>query len=511
MLTVRVTSFNSLRPSILSHFRASIYRAFCPNHSGFNDPLLTPLTVMINLVCPTLDLFVYHFQEGWVRDATHPQCSIAHSLEQFTKTLADYGGDRSSQSIPKPLDLIQVTDLDQSLVKFEGKLNKEHPIHGSFRHVTLDENYGFAWNVSVEGKFTGPELVDCLDILFTLMPNAANLPGKLGQTLMVSGWVENPEKDEREILANDIYKTLIHAGWQYQEKGQFLGGAVFEFWRSSPQRWEKMETASHVVLILYPNQKAMETGAEFYEDWKALFCYRNKILGAYGESRELKEQMVQEFNEISASIKGLYHLDFSELRFALYHNSVALSNFIKNINSIEVRQHEIDLNLHQYEKSVQSISKKAGNVFQVSNDFKFLQEFSAIVKAKYQKQIEQDYASLRPYLNILEHLQGTIASIVEISQAQSDRDFQTFACLAGTGIGTAVVVATSSPAWINPLKESPTIAATLDRLQVPEPWTNFSLTLSLSAIAGFLGCLVASVCIAWFCPKRLATKGSHLP
>ncbi|MCT7968362.1 hypothetical protein NG799_18805 [Laspinema sp. D1] len=465
---------------------------------------------MINLVCPTLALFVYHLQEGGVRDANHPQCGSANSLEQLTQTLAGYyGGDRSSQSVPKPLDFLEVTPLDQSRVKFEGKFNHQHPIQGSFRHFTLDENYGLAWNASVQGKFTGDELVQCLDVLLTLIPKVGHLPGHLGQTLIVSGWVENPEKDDREILANNIYKSLINEGWQYQEKGQFLGGSVFEFWRSSPQRWEKMEAESHLVLILYPNPKAMETGAEFYEDWKALFCYRNKILGAYGESRELKEKMVEEFNEISASIKGLYDLEFAELKLSLYHNSVALSNFVKNINRIEVRQHEIDLNLHQYEKSVQSIANKAGNVFQVSNDFKFLQEFSAIVRAKYQKQIEQDYASLRPYLNILEHLRGTITSIVEISQAQSDRDFHTFACLVGTGIGTAAVVASSSPAWVTPLKESPTIATTLNHLKVPQPWTNFSLALSLSAIAGLLGCLVASVCIPWFCPKRLTIKADR--
>lgn len=465
---------------------------------------------MINLVCPTLDLFVYHFQEEWVNDATYPPCCSVNPLEKFTQTLEGYRGDRTRPSVLNPLDFLEVTPVDQSLVKFEGKLNPEHLIRGSFRHFTLDENYGFAWTASVQGKFTGDELVQCLDVLLTLMPTIGHLPGQFGQTLMVSGWVDNPGKDDREILANTIYKSLINEGWQYQEKGQFLGGSVFEFWRSSPQRWEKMAAGSHLVLILYANQKAMETGAEFHEEWKALFCYRNKILGAYGESRDLKEQMVQDFNKISASIKGLYHLELPELKLALYHNSVALSDFIKNINQIEVRQHEIELNLHHYEKSVQSIAKKAGNVFQVSNDFKFLQEFSAIVKAKYQKQIEQDYASLRPYLNILEHLRETITSIVDISQVQSDRNFQTFACLAGTGIGTAAVVASSSPAWVISLQESPTIATTLDQLQIPEPWTDFSLALSLSAIAGLLGCLIASLCIPWVCPKRLTLKGDRL-
>ncbi|MCT7993869.1 hypothetical protein [Laspinema olomoucense] len=453
---------------------------------------------MINLVCPTLDLFIYHLPEGWVRDANYLQCLSANIVEHYS------GYD------PKYLDFLEVTHLDKSAVEFEGKLKTENRINGSLRQFALDENYGLALNISVNGKFIGQEVVQCLDGMLTLIPELGQHPSKLGQTWMVSGWVENPEKDDREILANDVYKTLINEGWQYQEKGQFLGGTVFEFWRSSPQRWEKMEAESHLVLILYPNQKAMETGAEFHQDWKALFCYRNKILWAYGQSRELKEQMVEEFNGMSASIKGLYNLELYELKLALRNNSLALSNFVNNINRIEVRQHEIDLNLHQYEKSVQSIAKKAGNVFQVSNDFKFLQEFSAIVKAKYQKQLEQDYASLRPYLNILEHLRGTIASIVEISQAQSDRDFQTFACLVGTGIGTAAVVASSSPSWMIPLKQSPLIAATLDQLQVPEPWTNFSLALSLSAIAGLLGCLVASVCIAWFCPKRLSNKSDRL-
>ncbi|MCT7980728.1 hypothetical protein [Laspinema olomoucense] len=453
---------------------------------------------MINLVCPTLDLFIYHLQEGGVGAATYPQDFRANIVEQ------------GSGTDPKAIKFLEVTHFDKSAVEFEGQLKTDNRIKGSVGRFALDENYGLALNISVDGKFNGQEVVQCLEVMLTLIPEQGHLPGKLGQTWMVSGWVENPEKDDREILANDVYQTLIEEGWQYQEKGQFLGGTVFEFWRSSPQRWEKMEAASHLILILYPNQKAMETGADFHQDWKGLFCYRNKILWAYGQSRELKEQMVEEFNEMSASIKGLYNLDLCELKLALQNNSLALSNFVNNINSIEVRQHEIDLNLHQYEKSVQSIAKKAGNVFQVSNDFKFLQEFSAIVKAKYQKQLEQDYASLRPYLNILEHLRGTIASIVEISQAQSDRDFQTFACLVGTGIGTAGVVASSSPSWVIPLKQSALIAATVDHLQVPEPWTNFSLALSLSAIAGLLGCLLASVCITWFCPKRLSNKSDRL-
>ncbi len=465
---------------------------------------------MIHLVCPTLDLFVYYLQEKGGKDITHPEYSGLNLSEQFAQTLPVHLGDRSLCQ-PHPINHLEVTTPDKSVVEFEGKLESQNRIKGSYRQFTLDENHGLAVNISVDGKFIAEELVNCLDAMLTLIPELDNLPGKLGQTWMVSGWVENSQKDDREILADEVYKILIPEGWQYQEKGQFLGGIVFEFWRASPQRWEKMATHSHLVLILYPNQKTMGTGAAFNEDWKELFCYRHKIIWAYTQSRELKRQMMEEFNQISDSLKNLYSWEFAELKLALQNNAVVLSNFVKNINKIEGKQQQIDLNLHQYENSAQSIAKKAGQVFQVCNDFKFIQEFSAIVKAKYQKQIEQDYASLRPHLNVLENLRGTIASIVEISQAQSDRDFQIFACLVGTGIGSAALVASSSPSWMIPLKQSPAIAQTLEGLQVPEPWANFSVAVSLSAIAGLMGCLVASVCIAWFCPKRLSAKSSRFP
>lgn len=456
---------------------------------------------MINLVNPTLELFVYNMKKGGILD---PQKDF-----NFYKYLVEYLPQQLPESLTKNpvtedreyVQFLDVKNFEAGRFKFAGQF-EEYSVEGAYHRFSLDDNYGLVFRISIDGKFNFNELARCLDKIRELAPTNLFLSGKLGQTWMLSGWVENGIKEDMETWASQAYKALVKQGWQYKETGQFLGGTVCELWRASSQRWEKVEADSHAVMILYPNQKAMTTASDFYEYWKSLFCYRNKIIWAYSQSRKLKERMLDEFNQMAPSIKNIYNLELGELKYALQSNAVALSEFVNNINYLEIQQNTIDVNLHHYEKSVELIQRQAEKVFQVSNDLKFLQEFRDIVKAKYQRQIEKDYASLRPCLDVLENLIETIRGIVEISQAESDRYFQTFVTVAGVGIGTAAIVSSSSSSWIAQVNQSTLVEAIARGLNIQESWTNFAIALSLSMTAGLLGCSLGFLFVRRFRLKR---------
>ena len=76
------------------------------------------------------------------------------------------------------------------------------------------------------------------------------------------------------------------------------------------------------------------------------------------------------------------------------------------------QQHTVEVNERNYEKQREKI---------FPND-KFLEKFSKIVKDKYQVQLQKDYLGLNPGLAILENLTATIRGMVEIKQAQRDRN-----------------------------------------------------------------------------------------
>jgi hypothetical protein len=458
---------------------------------------------MAKLINPTFNLFLYYLKDGvntlsGDRPQTYKsflQTAIQTSVKSLKPTVSQQELETDLKRFLKSVYLGELSSFE-----FSGYLGETYSVSGSYNYFPIDDSEGLLFKVAIQGKFEGAELADCLEKIHDIEPDDRAVAGKLGQTWTISGWVENASKEELERLAAQAYKNLLDRGWQYQETGQFLGGTVFEFWRSSPEIWENIEQSSHAIVVFYPNAKAVETAAEFSESWKSLFCHRNKILSAYAESRELKQKMLREFNRMSPSIEQIYNLELAELKAALKKNVAVLSDFVENIHSLERQQNAIEVSLHNYEKYANYIQGKAERGFQVSNDFKFLQGFGDMVKLKYQRQIEKDYASVRPCLDILENLIMTIRGIVEIEQAERDRAFQNFVGIAGFGFGTAIVVAASSPSWIDGFADATPIAPSASSLL---------LVLSLSVLGGGIGAAFGWMAISTFRPKRLPSGGDR--
>jgi hypothetical protein len=83
------------------------------------------------------------------------------------------------------------------------------------------------------------------------------------------------------------------------------------------------QTRYHVIIALYPDEASAKVASQFNFDWIRLLNYRSKIIWAYTQSRDLKQNIKDDFSTISDCVGELEsnsykNLDFKRLRRTLY-------------------------------------------------------------------------------------------------------------------------------------------------------------------------------------------------
>jgi len=296
---------------------------------------------------------------------------------------------------------------------------------------------------------------------------------------MISGWVSSSQEDELENLAQTLYKTLVGQEWDHQRIGQFMGATVFEVWRS-PQLSDKPIANSHTLIIFYTNDKQMEAAGKLYRYWLNLLCHRHKIWYAYTYSRQLKQELQNEFNQILPSFPTPGGYDLDKLKRDLNNNRHILFRYSQKLNLLANQQQTIITNFYNYQNYLNLIETQATK--RGTTKLTFLNAFSQTVEKHYQPQLEQDIASLTPSLGTLQGLTDTVRGIVEIEQAQRDRNFQNNIAIVGVGLGTASILA--SVPDLEMITELPPVNAYISHWQLSKPQANFVVSLNVSIFAG---------------------------
>lgn len=468
---------------------------------------------MSDLIYPTVDLFAYNLGEGLgdnQDDIKKRRDEFLAFLPHRIQTILAHGFDKeSTASNAEYIELLKIAGEKAAFHEFTTFLNN-YALKGYYYPVRLSETYGLLFDCSVDEKIQSQD-VSCLRYL---KQQADSIQADLGKTWIISGSLPTPTTDT-ETLAKNIYKALlaeeksknltdaayealITQEWQYRKTGNFLSASVFEIWQT-PHNWKSVEENCHILIFLYPNQQTMQAAAQFYDDWMRLLCYRNKIIWAYCETQKLKRQLQAGFKTISGTISTIQKkADLPYFQAILERNVEVFSNYVINLNYLEIQRKTIEVNLQNYQEYLNYIknyittnTSKFGNT-----ELKFLEDFSNVVQNKYQAQTKKDYESLSPGIAILENLLNTIRGIVEIEQAERDRrieiqntNFQNAVAVVGVGVGTASVIATA----VSPFVESITQLPSKDGNNRPLPanaWLNFGIAFIISiAIGSLLGWL----------------------
>ncbi|MEG4289449.1 hypothetical protein Q5692_18245 [Microcoleus sp. C2C3] len=398
---------------------------------------------MTLIIDPTLDLFLYHKRDA----GSDEQTEIANNQAYFTDNFPD--------NLKPNFDLETTADSTEYLVLLKQSQAPDiedggYKITASYYAVLLADTYGLFYTSSLTNDTT-PQDISCLPIM---KKQIIQKTGDIGRTWMISACLQNG--DCAETVAKNIYQTSFSGdGWKNKQQGKFLEGDIFEIYQNPPDGKSREE--SHVLIILFPTPTDKANLGKLTKVLMQLLCFRHKVFWAYQKTRESKQELQKVYQSIRNTINDfgkhfigneLTSEQLGKLEKILKTNLANFYDYGNQLNYLETYKQTIEVNLHNYKQALQNIGSKAAGLGE--SNLIFLDIFTDLVEQKYYKQIEKDYASLSPGLNMLENLINTIRGIVEIEQAQSnrrieirDRQFQSFVAVAGVGVATASLTATA--------------------------------------------------------------------
>ncbi|MEG4088037.1 hypothetical protein [Microcoleus sp. Pol12B4] len=432
---------------------------------------------MLKLVDPTLNLFSYTLKQGLgvgepetrkiyvkfldaLAEQLHQKLNVSFTPEQKQKFLA----------------LQEKIEAD---LPFTGNLNS-YLVKGRYRCCNVTDNYQLWFDGFVDGKYESTQVIKLIESLQYLIPEPPELEN-IGQTWMLSGWLESGTDLEGEELAKQVYKRLFAKDGVSQGSGEFLGGKVFEFCG------DKIEDNLQLLVILYPDEAAFRECSNFDISWLDLLCYRHKIIWAYDKSLLLKDRLVSNYNQI-VGMRNTSRLNLKKLREAMG----KLSEFAIDLNYLELQQSTVNVNLEKYEAKLAEIQAKA----RPTDDLKFLQDFCDRAKQHYPKQIQKDIDNFRPCLEILRSLTDTIRGTVEIRKAESDRTFQTIVGIVGVGLSTAGTVGSAAANFKTEIEANPTINTAINTfVPIFAPGSGLRVIMGFSILSGVAASLLTAIII----------------
>ena len=418
---------------------------------------------MTDLIYPTLDLFSYTLIKG-----------LGFTLDQIPVNYQQFW-DKVPQHLQQSISKLDTIKHSDTQISFHGEL-ENYQVDGTYKYWIIEDTKAFLFDHSA----TNPdvkELTNCLPKLKNLLPNLPLTELTLGQTWMISGLVNSSKDDELEQLAQKLYKDIFNQDGQPQRVGKLVRGTVFEVWNPT-----KLDENIHVLIMLYPDEQAMRDAGKLYQNWRDLLCYRHKIRYAYTYSRKLKEQLQADFNRVVPHWQNCSQSDLGELKLALDTNLQSLASYGMNLNLLAIQNPGLITNLGNYQNHLKRLEDKANKM--AATDLNFLNEFSELAERQYQKQIAQDLASFTPGLDVLKGITDTIRGIVEIEQAQRDRQFQEIVGVAGMGIAAASLVASVSGEVPSEMKQYPPINTLISPFHLTDAGATSLVALSLSIILG---------------------------
>lgn len=436
---------------------------------------------MVKLVDPTLNLFTYTLKQGLGVEESETRKTYRRFLDSLSKLL--HKKLNVSFTLEQKRKFRALNEVEAADLPFTGNLSN-HQVKGRYRRWNIDDNYQLLFDGYVDNKYETDKVITLIKSLQELTPKLPKLEN-IGQTWMLSGWLESGTDAEAEELVTQAYKCLFKKDGVPQEKGsgEFLGGKVTEF------GGDKIEDNLQLLVILYPDEAAFREYTDFYFDinWQDLLCFRHKIIWAYQKSLLLKERLVKNYNQI-VTMRNTSKWELPKLLEAMG----KLSDFTIDLNYLEFQYSTINVNLEKYEKELAQMQAKA----RPTDDLKFLHDFCDRAKQNYPKQIKKDIDNFRPCLEILQSLTDTIRGTVEIRKAEGDRAFQNIVGIVGVGLSTGGTVASASANYKTEIEANPAINTAINMLPIFEPGSGLRVIMGFSILSGVAASLLTWMIIA---------------
>ncbi|AFY79875.1 hypothetical protein [Oscillatoria acuminata] len=408
----------------------------------------------LQLIYPTLDIFLYDLGDGLGQSET----KINENRLRFWQKIYP----RLTQEELQPFAEVEglATDSVELLQKKHGIEPFESPCDGYYYPVKLGDTYALQIDCSGEQK-ANPQISQPLEVIKTLdkvVLEHRHNPCTIGESWVLWGKLPTEQQDAEQTAEKCSHYLSLFADFQWDKdkdlkgSGEFAGATFYELWRLPSDRSPILDNR-HLVICLFHSHTDITKIQQLYPHFRHLFQFRNKIIWAYQQSRQLKSDMKQAAQVIHRIVSDLPQqvtadsLNLKLLQKYLADTLTILSTYATYLSRLEEQQHTINSNLKNYQRRLKTFAKlDPENGDRLLNCF---EPFADYALEKYQPQLESDIASLSAGLRLLENAIKTIEGIIQLEQTKSDRALSETVAIATVGLGlsaiTATVVSTQQP------------------------------------------------------------------
>lgn len=392
----------------------------------------------------TLELFIYDLQEGLGQKPEEIECNRYYFWRRFYPDFPQAKDELTAVQQEKLKDLAEKENSEADLVYFGSREEKEVAlgIEGNLVAYQLADTY----NLIVDAYDSSFQKTALVDLKKYAAKYVAKTPGTLGQTWLLWGQLDQLYKDDEiKSLVKDCYLGIAEdrdksVNWELitQQQNRLLNGYLFAI---APELFSGK--SEYLIWLLPPQPDLKELPDKIREiqtHFQRLFCYRHKIVWAYGQSRILKRRLKDNYQTIRDAILAIRqkNKDPESLQATLEETLEILGTYATDLSQLHSQLRTIKINLDNYQERLKRLEEVDPNC-----QLTCWAEFANFAKKKYQRQVESDYESLSPGMTLLENLITTISGVVEINQAKRERRIERAIAAASIGVGTASAAASS--------------------------------------------------------------------
>lgn len=396
------------------------------------------------IYAPSLYWFAYRTYEGLVIPATSTSSESLGKInpkwvkKNYQNILAAFGLTIWEGGQSRDFDLLEDTQLETSR-QYEYFIVEEGKLEGFIYPQTLHDSYALNLNLFYPENPGNDEYN--LEDLERFNPQNCFLPtsdspvGYLGQTLLLTAYLSVPRPDDigdLEELAKQCWlaffkiETLEKFPHLYRSYN-FSGGYLYEY--GNPRTDLTENPYGHLLIWFYFDESPSLTLQKYYWELPELLLYYHKISSSFQDSRSFyreADKLVKETEERLTDFHEHYlnreteatfsEADLTALKTTLKKFLKISLDYSKYLRNLEYMGNTIAINAKNYQATLEYMEKLAETPLEA---FHLFAQKEAIA---FQNQIEADIKYFRQGYGLLDKAIATLRGLVEIDQAQRDRD-----------------------------------------------------------------------------------------
>jgi hypothetical protein len=243
-----------------------------------------------------------------------------------------------------------------------------------------------------------------------------NDPHFIGQTFLITAYLSEskpPNPEELRTNAENLLKQLfVGVCPDFYQADSFLDGCILEFSRPKTSQ-------TRYLVLFYFAEATSEQLKKIYWDLPELFLYYHKITNVFQNSRksadELDKLIVQ---EIESKSKLPDSLDLNALKTQLKELLKTVPIYTLKLRNLEDCFNTLNIHARNYQLKLKRLQG------QVKDDLDLFSRFAERESETFRLQVQADLNYSKPGSQLLDQAISSIRGLVEIDQAESDRQLQ---------------------------------------------------------------------------------------